>query len=307
LRQGHGDTRSGASGQRRADGLPVVDAATLKRKSCEAHEQVEATHTDGTQSKVAIRMAPAASFWHFRFVVPAGPPVKAVTSISTCGGVTGSIPARDVDFSPPKTRDGAPDLGAQVDAVQAEQSGSGGETNASTSTDTVVDPPQPPANHVIFVTSRTFSGLLGTRAGADRLCSEAATSGGLKGEFIALLSGINSDIADEFVNSRAVENMMGEIVSEKGNIWKGSILKPVKYDERRQPVTGLVWTGSTAFGTYEAIYSNGMAYGSCYNWVSAADDTGGSVGDPNASDDTWLDTTGGLACDEEAHLYCISK
>jgi hypothetical protein len=253
-------------------------------------------------------MAPAASFWHFRFVVPAGPPVKAVTSVSTCGGVTGSVPARDVDFSPPKARDGSPDLGAQVDAVQAEQSGSDGETSTGKAdTDTVVDPSQPPANHVIFVTSRTFSGLLGTRAGADRLCNEAAASGGLRGEFIALLSGMNSDIADEFVNGRAVENVMGEIVSEKGSIWKGSILKPVKYDERRRPVTGLVWTGSTAFGTYEAIYSDGMAYGSCYSWVSAADDTGGSVGDPNASDGTWFDTIGGLTCDEEAHLYCISR
>jgi hypothetical protein len=295
-------------------GCAVVDAATLKRKSCEAHEQVEATYTDGTQSNVAFQLAPATSFWHFRFVVPTGMQVKAVTSVSTCDGVVGRVPARDVDYVPATTKDGAPDLGATVDAEQVEESGSDGDTKADetgadngTGSDTGVDPPKPAPNHVIFVTSNTFNGTLGTRAGADRLCGEAAASGGLQGEFIALLSGFDGSMNGRFVNDRAVENVMGEIVADKGAIWKGSLLKPVKYDERRRPVTGLAWTGSTAFGAYEAIPTGFITYGSCYNWVSSSGGDGGGVGDPNAFDGTWFDTIGGLTCDQVAHLYCISK
>lgn len=293
-------------------GCAVIDAATLKRKGCEAHEQVKASYSDGTQSDVAIRLAPASSFWHFRFVVPAGLKLKAVTSLSTCGGVAGQVSARDVDYTPATTKDGAPDLGASVDAELAAESSSdddtsSDETGTGTGTGTVVDPPQPPPNHVIFVTSESFTGLLGGRTGADRLCSEAASSGGLQGEFIALLSGLDGGINGKFVNSRPVENVMGEIVIDNGAIWQGSIQKPVKYDERRRPVTGFVWTASTAFGAYEALTLNGIIYGSCYNWVSFDEEDGGGVGDPNARDGTWIDTVGGLTCDQTAHLYCISK
>jgi hypothetical protein len=102
--------------------------------------------------------------------------------------------------------------------------------------------------------------------------------------------------------------MKGDVISSASAIWKGFLQNPVKYNEYREPVSGFVWTATDAYGRYEVIpTSQTFAYASCNGWSSRDGRTGGGIGDPNAVDATWIDTTGGYACNQQAHLYCISQ
>lgn len=302
------------------NGCAVIDSTTRQRKSCEAHDEVRVTYADGKQESLASSPGPAASFWHFRFVTPPGSTLQSVTVRSSCGGGVIVVASLTVRYTPPVKADGTADLSATVsdDTVANRMPATAGETPAgdealvvSTSQDVTSRPTGPEEeslSYVIFVTSQLFKGKLGGRTGADQKCRDAAAGARLPGSFRALLSTSDKSASALFWNDRAVENMKGEVVSDASKIWSGSIQKPVKYDEHGQPVSGLAWTASDAFGGFERIpVSSTFAYASCNQWKSEDASMGGGVGDPNAIDGSWFDTTGGNTCDTQAHLYCISQ
>lgn len=302
------------------EGCAVIESATRQRMACEAHDQVKATYADGRQEDVASSPGPATSFWHFRFVTPPGSALQSVTVRSTCGGGVGAVPSLTVRYVPPVRLDGTADLSATIPdaAIPNRMPASVGETPASD--ETVVDstlqgaspdltgPAASSVGYVIFVTSRLFSGNLGGRTGADRKCRDAAAAAGLPTTFRALISTPDRGANRSFWNDRAIENMKGDVVSSASEIWSGSIQNSVKYDEYGEPVSGFVWTATDAYGRYEVIpTSQTFAYASCNGWSVGDGWTGGGLGDPNAIDATWIDTTGGYACNMQAHLYCISQ
>jgi hypothetical protein len=301
------------------EGCAVIDGATLTRKACEAFDQAKVTYTDGTQADVVSRPGPPTSFWHFRFVTPPGSTLDSVSMRAVCGGISESISSRTVSYVPPAKADGTTDFSSILieEAANPSRKPDVGSDVPVDDAAPVAQPPSPaptppsngPANYVIFVTSQSFSGNLGGRAGADQRCSAAAAAAGLPSAFRALISGPDASAARTFMNDRAIENMKGEVVIDQWAIWRGGIRRPIKYDEYGQPVpSGFVWTASDAFGRFEQIpASPTFVYASCGFWNVAQGNTGGGVGDPNAVDGNWIDTTGGFPCNAQMRLYCISR
>jgi hypothetical protein len=298
-------------------GCAVIDSVTLVRRTCEGHERVKVTYADGTEGDVTARSAPATSFWHFRFVTPEGKGLAGVSAHSTCGGVAEDLAARSLNYAPPKELGGdeaAIDISGGEPARKPDAGGSppvAEEVVAPQETDEQQPKPNTDTaapDHVIFVTSLTFSGNMLMRWGAAKLCREAAEKVKLPGKFWPLLSITFGDANGYFErNPRPVKNVKGDPIADANMLWSGSLLAPVNYDESGNRVSGHVWTGSDARGDFEADSFFTDSSGTCNSWTTTDKNDGGGVGDPNAAGGEWFDSGEGFACDQKAHIYCISE
>ena len=198
-------------------------------------------------------------------------------ALAACGRErhAGDAPPGDV------TVDDAPPDGVPPDAVPP---------------DGVPDAP-PPVNRA-FVTSGTFTGNLGGLVGADAKCAMAATSAGLTGTFIALLSTSTVDARDRLGVSRGWVRVDGAPIADgSGIFFAGLQFNPLDLDETgiRIGSTGDTWTGSLQNG----VVDSGLT---CTDWTVT---TGaGRTGYAHYGSPQWnaFSTAG---CANLYHLYCF--
>lgn len=154
----------------------------------------------------------------------------------------------------------------------------------------------------VFVTRAVFQGDLGGIVGAETKCNAAAAASSLpnvKGRrFLPWVSTSGSAVEDRFPHgTRPYLRTDGKIVgSSFADLVDGILDHAIGTDERGEPVTDHVWTGS---------YPNGQATPqTCEAWTTKSGAGDGTVGSAAATSGEFaLQAT--VGCDEGAHLYCV--
>ncbi len=155
-----------------------------------------------------------------------------------------------------------------------------------------------------FVLSSTSNGKLGGIGGADDACQMGAISGGLTGNFRALLSTDSQDAVDRVpAGLKIVDAASGDTIAlDSSALFKGSLEIPLARNEHGQTVVNAgVWTGSTAAGKTTGE--------NCDNWTNSGSGDLGGVGRVGAPGSEWISAKslgGGFSpCATQEHLYCV--
>lgn len=163
----------------------------------------------------------------------------------------------------------------------------------------LVAPTPTPTPKRFFVTSQAYAGNLGGIAGADDKCATAATSAGLGGTWMAVLSTTTALIADRVPRGSPVVDLNGATLASDAQILLGGGPdSPLGVDENGTAVAAAdVWTGSLTGGD-----ASGQ---DCNEWtVSDVSGTTGAFGG-GAAFGEWLVSNIGTACSATARLYCL--
>jgi hypothetical protein len=216
--------------------------------------------------------------------------------VDDAGGVDGAAPDADL-------RD------ASMDAPGLDASGTDGALpdgrpgDAVVSTDAKASCPDP-GGHLLFVTSRTYTGNLGDFTGSDSACVDAASDAGLANASLtfAIIS-VTGNPARGRVSSHseAVSDRCGNsIVSTVPDLFAGgatALSVPVQRDEYGTLVGSLaVWTGTTGDGV--PVVPN------CNDFNDDGPSLQGITGSTAALDSMWLQASM-RGCNMRAHLYCF--
>lgn len=166
----------------------------------------------------------------------------------------------------------------------------------------------------VFVTRSSFRGSFATGgltgiAGADSLCAAAASDGGLKGTFVAWLSGMKDGAlvraSDRLDEARYVMLDGTPAFESKSQLTAGPSA-PIMVTELGTPLANipplLAWTGTLASGTPDPDHR-------CLDWSSDSTNELGVAGDVAAGGDRWTasPTTTNYECNDMHHLYCFEK
>jgi hypothetical protein len=149
-----------------------------------------------------------------------------------------------------------------------------------------------PAN-IIFVTSKNYPGKTDGIAGADARCQDAATAGGLPGNFVAFLSSTLGTGVSRLAssNSRGWVRVDGTAVADFPSDFESKLtLNPANYSEFGIQVTGDVWTGGLATDA------------TCTEWTSATAGQG-TAGDVSSQRE-WFNFTTNKPCANSRRLIC---
>jgi hypothetical protein len=154
---------------------------------------------------------------------------------------------------------------------------------------------QPPVHHV-FVTSGTYP----SNTGADASCYLEAQAAGLPGSsrtWRAIRSDYQLSARNRIVIKGPIYRIDEKRVAiDQADFWDGSLEQPINLDARQQPVSGLVWTGTSSTG--------GPDHFRCDDWKIKTADEYGKVGDSQSSGSTWVQKEK-ATCDQRLRLYCI--
>jgi len=211
-------------------------------------------------------------------------------------GAPGDAAARDADTMDAATDAGARDGGA-LDATADGTLFDGSSGDAAT-------PDAGTATEItIWATRAMFAGDFGGLSAADAHCRMAATAVGITLPTWALLSDSTTDARDRVPRGAPIRNSFGDdIAANHADLFDGSILRPVAYDEAATLILGNVWTGSDPDGTRDE-------HDSCSDW-SAGSAATAELGRTERADQVWISlyhpSTPAMPCAETAHLYCIS-
>ncbi len=155
-----------------------------------------------------------------------------------------------------------------------------------------------PYNLVFVTSSKMQPGLLGGIAGADAECNRVAMLAGLKGNYLAWISGTGVNAKDRFGSARGWVRMDGKAVADTmTELSTSGIWYPVVFDElgmphREEPdemITGTDKSGVAAGGT-------------CSNWTDVnANNTYGNAAGVAQRWTAWL----GYTCTRLGRLYCF--
>jgi len=158
-------------------------------------------------------------------------------------------------------------------------------------------------DHIIFVTSNTYSGNLGGLSGADAKCQALADVADLSGTYVAVLSDSTTNAKDRFTVTAPIKNTNGDTVADNAaDLWDGGLNTAVGFDETGAPLSESVWTNTTFSGNLVS----GIPEAVCENWTTTAEPSGPVVfGFSNQQDDRWVHTSDQLSCSNARALYCI--
>ena len=148
-----------------------------------------------------------------------------------------------------------------------------------------------------FVTSAQLVGNLGGLAGADALCTNAASAAGLDGTFVAWLSTTTVDAIDRLAGSRGWVRTDGTALADQpAQIASGELFVPLDLDENGHPapLPAEPWTGTNPDGRA----ASGL---SCGDWTGAGTGQQGvaAAGMPSFTDG------GTIPCMATRSLYCF--
>jgi hypothetical protein len=151
-----------------------------------------------------------------------------------------------------------------------------------------------------FVTSTQHTGNLGGLAGADAICQQRATDGGLPGTYVALLSDSTTSAISRLTGSRGWQRTDGAPIADlPDQLIDRRAWNPIAYDESGHDVRDAgreTWTGSLGNGTSAPAH--------CSDWMTADASHMAHYG--------WADAGGAAAldvlddtCDQTLRLYCF--
>jgi hypothetical protein len=137
---------------------------------------------------------------------------------------------------------------------------------------------------LVFVTSQTFGSMLGGVSGADQICTNAALSAKLPGQYLAWLSDSVTDPATRLARSTIPYALVSATVV--ANDWldliDGTLAVPIDVDENgAKALVAEVWTGTLVDGT--------RATDTCDGWTSASATAYGLQGVTDRVDSAWTD------------------
>ena len=172
-------------------------------------------------------------------------------------------------------------------------------------TPTITPTPNPYANNLIFVTSTSYDGNLGSLSGADDKCRERADVANLGGGgWKAWLSDSTHSPNDRFYHSnnqyKLVDNTI--IANNWSDLTDGTIQNGIYVTEFGTNFSTDVWTNTKIDAT--AKYQN--ASGTCADWTSNSNYHTGRSGISYYKDALWTDAKQ-LTCSARIHLYCIGE
>jgi len=102
----------------------------------------------------------------------------------------------------------------------------------------------------LFVSSERFASTFGGLAGADAECQRLASATGFEGAYRALLSTETVDARSRILRPAPIFNSIGQLVAnDPADLWDGSLLNAVRYDEKGGVGFAIVWTGTDSDGT----------------------------------------------------------
>lgn len=165
----------------------------------------------------------------------------------------------------------------------------------------------------IFVSNSSYSGNLGSLAGADAKCQAVVnwSSVQLGGTWKAILSDVSET---EWAVNRipwnwgTLENINGDVVADDwADLWSGSLVNPVLYNEKGEDIGARrVWTGSKSDGSVD---DGNATERHCNSWISSSNTDQTYYGWGNSTGVNWLkNTTDFDDCDGDGvshSIYCI--
>lgn len=157
----------------------------------------------------------------------------------------------------------------------------------------------------VFVTRAKFDGNLGTIAGADRECQNAARSASLPGRYLAWLADDTDTPAKRFSASAGpYQGVDGVVIANDWlDLTDGTLLARIRLDEFGDaiPDADNVWTNVSQDGGLDPDTQH------CSNWNSIVGQ--GNVGQNSATDHRWT-VEGSEPCSgsgNRTHLYCFQQ
>lgn len=157
----------------------------------------------------------------------------------------------------------------------------------------------PQTYNTVFVSSATYTGNLGGLAGADMKCNQLASTAGLSGSYVALLSDTTHDAIDRLGSARGFVRVDGapfadDIAGLFGPTYR--VFNALDLDENGAVVNASSWTETGLDGRDSGV-------GDCGGWMTTSSDSSGAgstVGGPAR----WA-TNGPSSCVSSRHLYCF--
>ena len=162
---------------------------------------------------------------------------------------------------------------------------------------------------LIYMTTNSYSGALGGRAGADTKCDLGVALGCSVNR--AFLSVNSSDEIQDMPTNYGIQtnipvfwyNRFNESITKMGNNWAdildGSILAS---QSTGTSIAASAWSGSDSTGAYVSGYT-------CVGWTDGTSSNVGELGYYGSVDGTWLDygTKGSKGCDTTQYLRCLCQ
>jgi hypothetical protein len=156
------------------------------------------------------------------------------------------------------------------------------------------------AGQAAFVSSTTTTGAMNGLFGADKMCSDLATSAGLGGTWVAWLGTNASPPGTRLTFAGPWHLVSGQQIAKTRALLITSpftLEHPIDRDERGIPVSNATaWTGP--FGL--------LALGDCSMWNVASAGPTSYIGSTAAIDQSWTESTT-AACSTAHHLYCFQN
>jgi hypothetical protein len=167
---------------------------------------------------------------------------------------------------------------------------------------------------IVFVTSETYTGLLGGLTGADSKCQSLAETAGLPGIYMAWLSTDTASPSTRFTQSTKPYMLVNgtQIADDWADLTDGTLDNPIDTDEmgNTSPASDITcnsdmrvaYTATLADGTQDPMdYASG-----CEHWT-IAQGVDVSVGRTTRSDAEWTEGCFGPYCIKHAALYCFQQ
>ena len=165
----------------------------------------------------------------------------------------------------------------------------------------------------VFVTNAPGNGNLGGLSGADTICTDAAESGGLSGEWTAWLSDSTTDARDrlgegEYRLPDGVTIETGTLVATSlADLTDGTLTNPIDKTAAGEPIGALsVWTGTKPDGTLADGTPDEVSCDDWTNGMTGLDGASGVEGALGATDVTWTEASTS-ECSASNQLYCLSR
>ncbi|MDB4939134.1 MAG: hypothetical protein JWP87_6106 [Labilithrix sp.] len=162
---------------------------------------------------------------------------------------------------------------------------------------------------IFFVTDGRYTGDLAGLAGADAICMQEATAGGLTGVFKAWLSTSTEDAKDRIAPVGPWQMVDGRVVFSGATVGNPESFPTysAKGNDLLFDPNPNVWTGTTGPGRL----NDGSK--TCSSWTSAGPTDTGTYGSLAWTSDLWTDerkldaTSETSPCSERLRLYCFEQ
>jgi hypothetical protein len=174
--------------------------------------------------------------------------------------------------------------------------------------------PPAPAGKKAFATSTTYTGNLGSIAGAHSKCQARAGAAGLAGTFKAWISGRTTgfgdqNAADDLSHATVPYELVNgtKVADDWADLTDGSLDHAIDRDEFGNSVSGSVWTNTETNGmAHDYTRDCGPGSSTSAVWTSASGYESGRYGTATASNSQWT-MTNNTACSNNFRLYCFEQ